>query len=66
MNKHELQVQINLLRDRLERIRKDIKSPLDADSSMQAIQLQTREVLMELERVESLKLAQLEQELAKT
>lgn len=66
MNKQELQDQIKTVRERLERIRKDIKSPLDADSSMQAIQLQTREVLMELERVESLKLAQLEQELAKT
>ncbi|MBY0517238.1 MAG: hypothetical protein K2P81_10030 [Bacteriovoracaceae bacterium] len=55
-----LEAQINETRERLARIRRDIKAPLEADSSEQALQLENRQVLMELEKVESLKLASLE------
>ncbi len=65
MNKMELKQQIDTVRDRLNRIRKDIRCPLEADSSEQAVQLEDRDVLMELERVEAKKLADLERELAR-
>lgn len=65
MNKIELKQQIDIVRDRLNRIRKDIRCPLEADSSEQAVQLEDRDVLIELERVEAKKLADLERELAR-
>lgn len=65
MNKIELKQQIDIVRDRLNRIRKDIRCPLEADSSEQAVQLEDRDVLMELERLEAKKLADLERELAR-
>jgi hypothetical protein len=51
------------LSERLNRIRKELRSPLDQDSSEQAIDLENRDVLTELERVESQNLARLEIEI---
>ena len=48
------------LSERLNRIRKELRSPLDQDSSEQAIDLENRDVLTELERVESQNLARVE------
>jgi hypothetical protein len=60
MKQENLQEQIRDLRDRLERIRRDLSMPLDRDLGEQAIELENREVLLELERVESARLAALE------
>jgi hypothetical protein len=60
MTQQSLPEQIRDLRDRLERIRRDLSMPLDRDLGEQAIQLENREVLLELERVESARLAALE------
>lgn len=60
MTQENLQEQIRDLRDRLERIRRDLSMPLDRDLGEQAIELENREVLLELERVESARLAALE------
>jgi hypothetical protein len=60
MGKPTLEEEILAVRDRLERIRRDLSAPLDRDSGEQAIQLENREVLMELERVETARLAELE------
>jgi hypothetical protein len=51
------------LSERLNRIRKELRSPLDQDSSEQAIDLENRDVLTELERVESQNLARVEIEI---
>jgi hypothetical protein len=51
------------LSERLDRIRKELRSPLDQDSSEQAIDLENRDVLTELERVESQNLARVEIEI---
>lgn len=53
MNERPIEEQIREVRDRLERIRRDLAAPLDRDIDDQSIQLENREVLMELERVES-------------
>jgi hypothetical protein len=59
MTDEKLQQQIREITDRLERIRRDLAAPLDRDLGEQAIQLENREVLLELERVESARLAEL-------
>lgn len=59
----EIKKEIKETEERLTSIRRDIRSPLEADSSEQAIQLENRGVLMELEKVESIKLTRLNQEL---
>ena len=53
MNERPIEEQIREVRDRLERIRRDLAAPLERDIDDQSIQLENREVLMELERVES-------------
>lgn len=60
MSKPTLDEEIRAVRDRLERIRRDLSAPLDRDLGEQAIQLENREVLLELERVEAARLAELE------
>ena len=60
MSKPTLDEEIRAVRDRLERIRRDLATPLDRDLGEQAIQLENREVLLELERVETTRLAELE------
>jgi hypothetical protein len=53
MTDRSIEDQIREVRDRLDRIRRDLAAPLDRDMDDQSIQLENREVLMELERVES-------------
>jgi hypothetical protein len=53
MNDRSIEDQIREVQDRLDRIRRDLAAPLDRDMDDQSIQLENREVLMELERVES-------------
>lgn len=60
MSNETLHQQIREIMDRLERIRRDLAAPLDRDLGEQAIQLENREVLLELERVESARLAELQ------
>jgi RNA polymerase-binding transcription factor DksA len=51
MNKNELLKKKKDLQNRLEKIRKDLSSKLDPDFSEQAVQLENREVLLEIQRV---------------
>ncbi len=52
------------LRERLQRIEKDLRQPLDADSQERAIQLENREVLEGIARAAAEDLARVEQRLA--
>ena len=52
------------LRERLQRIEKDLRQRLDADSEERAIQLQNREVLEGIARAAAEDLARVEQRLA--
>lgn len=53
------------LRDRLERIRQDLQTELDSDLDEQALQLQNRDQLLEIQRVTRQELARTEDQLAK-
>jgi hypothetical protein len=50
-NKEELLIRKNELEARLQKIKSDISEGLDADSEERAIQLQNRDVLLEIRRV---------------
>ena len=64
MNNKPIEEEIRAVQDRLDRIRRDLRAPLDADLEDQAIQLQNREVLQELERVEAERLTTLKRQAA--
>lgn len=51
MNRKELQKKKKELRERLQKIQKDLSGKLDADFSEQAVQLENRDVLLEIQRV---------------
>lgn len=53
------------LRDRLERIRQDLQTELDSALDEQALQLQNRDQLLEIQRVTRQELARTEDQLAK-
>jgi len=53
------------LRDRLERIRQDLQTELDSDLDEQALQLQNRDQLLEIQRVTRQARARTEDQLAK-
>jgi RNA polymerase-binding transcription factor DksA len=52
------------LEERLDRIRKDMSSKLDADFAEQATQLENRDVLLEIQRVSMEELEKTKQKLA--
>lgn len=64
-DKAELQRRRDELRDRLERIRRDLESKLDRDLDEQAIQLENRDTLVEIQRVTRQELARVEDQLEK-
>lgn len=64
-DKASLQQRRDELRDRLERIRRDLQSELDRDLDEQALQLQNRDTLAEIQRVTREELARVEDQLAK-
>ncbi len=61
--KEELQGEIKALEDRLNRLEKDLRTPLEADSTERATQMENREVLEQLERMAVQRLETLRQEL---
>lgn len=64
-DKAELQQRRDELRDRLERIRRDLESGLDRDLDEQSIQLENRDTLVEIQRVTRQELARVEDQLAR-
>lgn len=64
-DKAELQRRRDELRDRLERIRRDLETKLDRDLDEQAIQLENRDTLVEIQRVTRQELARVEDQLKK-
>lgn len=63
MNKKELQKKKNELQERLEKIRMDLSGKLDQDFSEQAVQLENRDVLLEIHRVTSEELEKINNQL---
>lgn len=64
-DKAQLQQRRDELRDRLERIRRDLQAELDRDLDEQALQLENRDTLIEIQRVTRQELARTEDQLAK-
>lgn len=62
-DKAELQRRRDELRDRLERIRRDLQSGLDRDPDEQSIQLENHDTLVEIQRVTRQELARVEDQL---
>ena len=63
MGKAELVQRKKQLQERLERIRQDLASGLDRDSEEQAVQLENRDVLLEIARVTEEELEKVDAEL---
>lgn len=65
MNKEELLAKKEEISKRLEKIEKDLRGQLDSDLSEQYLQLENRETLEALRKVEIANLEQLNKEIAK-
>lgn len=65
-DKHTLIEKRDELLDRLERIRGDLKSGLDADSEEQAQQLENRDTLLEIARITEEELEEVLKDLKQT
>lgn len=63
MGKAELVQRKKQLQERLERIRQDLASGLDRDAEEQAVQLENRDVLLEIARVTEEELEKVDAEL---
>ncbi|HLU62246.1 MAG TPA: hypothetical protein VKZ99_07840 [Gammaproteobacteria bacterium] len=61
----QLEARRNELRDRLERIGRDLRTPLDTDLDEQALQVQNRDQLLEIQRVTRQELARTEEQLSR-
>lgn len=61
----QLEARRNELRDRLERIGRDLRTPLDTDLDEQALQVQNRDQLLEIQRVTRQELARTEDQLSR-
>jgi hypothetical protein len=61
----ELMKRRDALRDRLERLRRDLQTPLDRDLDEQALQLENRDTLIEIQRVTRQELARVEDQIAR-
>jgi RNA polymerase-binding transcription factor DksA len=65
MNKEELLAKKEEISKRIEKIEKDLRGQLDSDLSEQSLQLENRETLEALRKVEIANLEQLNKDIAK-